>query len=546
MYWITWGLNDMDTGKKKKNAVMRQVFAECAVSMWIPVLFQMFVEMADSILGVVTADTLGEFADAAFALELGAGIHNIILLVLCMAAVVFASPALELLGNFIMLERSLKHDNLVAGHYLDQEPEAAKAREGGEAQYQLEDEPLTLRIQWVRICSKALALPVCTACLLYCAGSVNRLLTVLMFALAGVRLVTPVALKNRLAAFDRAEQVYYAKRRSYEKDIVSNCLSVRLLGIRKAMLERLQQLFESYYRETDAERIVWQTLAERSEEFADRLTQLLLVAAGAVMTAAGYITAGGLASMLVYYSVVQSLLGSLGEIIRNYPLMRNAAAVVEGFYQDREEVSGIAAAHLGDIRGEGISLGIAGQEVLHPVDFSIAVGEKTGICGDNGSGKSTLGRILASLIKKYGGTITVGNTAYRSINPENWRFLLAYVPQNPWLFRTTVRENIMMGNFDADPKLAERLMRDFGILSIADKMLSEESGLSGGERTKVSIVRGLLRESELLILDEPTNNLDHQSVLALKKYLMETKQTVILISHDSALLNEMDRCIRCG
>ena len=67
MYWITWGLNDMDTGKKKKNAVMRQVFAECAVSMWIPVLFQMFVEMADSILGVVTADTLGEFADAAFA-----------------------------------------------------------------------------------------------------------------------------------------------------------------------------------------------------------------------------------------------------------------------------------------------------------------------------------------------------------------------------------------------------------------------------------------------------------------------------------------------
>ena len=89
-------------------------------------------------------------------------------------------------------------------------------------------------------------------------------------------------------------------------------------------------------------------------------------------------------------------------------------------------------------------------------------------------------------------------------------------------------------------------MRDFGILSIADKMLSEESGLSGGERQKVSIVRGLLRESELLILDEPTNNLDHQSVLALKKYLMETKQTVILISHDSALLNEMDRCIRCG
>ena len=63
---------------------------------------------------------------------------------------------------------------------------------------------------------------------------------------------------------------------------------------------------------------------------------------------------------------------------------------------------------------------------------------------------------------------------------------------------------------------------------------------------RLGIAQALLDNPEILILDEPTNNLDHQSVLALKKYLMETKQTVILISHDSALLNEMDRCIRCG
>lgn len=65
-----------------------------------------------------------------------------------------------------MLKRSLRHDNLVISHYLEKRPEAAKVFEEGKLQYQLEDEPLTMRIWWVRICSKTLALPVCGAYLL--------------------------------------------------------------------------------------------------------------------------------------------------------------------------------------------------------------------------------------------------------------------------------------------------------------------------------------------------------------------------------------------
>ena len=178
------------------------------------------------------------------------------------------------------------------------------------------------------------------------------------------------------------------------------------------------------------------------------------------------------------------------------------------------------------------------------VDFSISEGEKVGICGRNGSGKSTFGKILASLIREYYGKITVGSAPYRGINVESWRRLISYVPQNSWLSFTTVRENIMMGNFEAGLRKAEQLMYDFGLSSIADKVLSADCGLSGGERQKVSVIRGLLKESELLILDEPTNHLDRDSVLVLKKYIRETKQSVILISHDEQLLDEMDRCIR--
>ena len=208
--------------ERRKHAVLRQVLFDCAVSMWIPVLLTAVMEITDSIFGVVTADTLGGVADAVFSLDLKAGAENGIFLVLCVAVTVFVVPLLELIGNFSMLKRSLRHDNLVISHYLEKRPEAAKAFEEGKLQYQLEDEPLTMRIWWVRICSKALALPVCGAYLLYRAGSVDSLLTVMLFVLSGIRLAVPALFKNRLATYDRAEQAYHARRRSYEKDIITN------------------------------------------------------------------------------------------------------------------------------------------------------------------------------------------------------------------------------------------------------------------------------------------------------------------------------------
>ena len=104
--------------------------------------------------------------------------------------------------------------------------------------------------------------------------------------LSGIRLAVPALFKNRLATYDRAEQAYHARRRSYEKDIITNCPGIRLSGIQKPMIERLQRLYEEYYQETDAGRIVSQVLAERSGDFADRLSLLLLAAIGAVMVSA--------------------------------------------------------------------------------------------------------------------------------------------------------------------------------------------------------------------------------------------------------------------
>lgn len=208
------------------------------------------------------------------------------------------------------------------------------------------------------------------------------------------------------------------------------------------------------------------------------------------MVAMGRITPGGLAAMLVYFTVMQSLLNHLGEILQNWPLMMNAAAVVEKFYLDQETTAGTPIGHVESISGEEIGAAYSGREVFQGMDFSLLAGEKIGICGKNGSGKSTFGKILASLSRQYYGKINVNDMSYRTVNLEDWRRLIAYVPQEPWLSGTTVRENIMMGNFEADRERVERLLYDFGLFPIADKILSKDNRLSGGERRKVSVIRG--------------------------------------------------------
>ena len=102
----------------------------------------------------------------------------------------------------------------------------------------------------------------------------------------------------------------------------------------------------------------------------------------------------------------------------------------------------------------------------------------------------------------------------------------------------------MMSNADIDKATADALMDEFGIPDLADRYIDSDSKLSGGEKQKISVIRALLKESEVLILDEPSNHLDQNSIHILKKYISQTSKTVILISHDPSLSDIVDRYIQ--
>ncbi len=180
------------------------------------------------------------------------------------------------------------------------------------------------------------------------------------------------------------------------------------------------------------------------------------------------------------------------------------------------------------------------REILHGVDMHFPKGSFTAIVGESGCGKSTISAILMGRNKGYSGQITVGGVSLCEISEESLMENFTYISHNSYLFKGTVRENLLMARPNAGEdtlwqvleqvNLADFLRTEKGL----DTALNEKaSNLSGGQCQRLALARALLHDSPVYIFDEATSNIDVESendIMRQIHALAKTK-TVILISH---------------
>lgn len=184
------------------------------------------------------------------------------------------------------------------------------------------------------------------------------------------------------------------------------------------------------------------------------------------------------------------------------------------------------------------------QPLFQGESFCIGSGEKVGIVGRSGAGKSTLVHLLLGFYSLEKGKILIDGQDITSIDRESLYKAMAVVSQNPALFQRSLRENICL----SDPMASEHDILQaarFSGLDLEDALEINASQLSGGERQRIAIARAILRNAPILILDEPTSQLDALTELQVKaslNRLMEGK-TTIAITHHLPTLIDMDRII---
>lgn len=193
---------------------------------------------------------------------------------------------------------------------------------------------------------------------------------------------------------------------------------------------------------------------------------------------------------------------------------------------------------------------------LDGVSFEMPAKGMVGIVGESGSGKSTLAALLAGRVANYEGVITLGSTDLRDIAQESLAREVTTVSFSSWIFKGTVRENLLMGKPDASDeelwqvltrcRLAEFLREEGGL----DLPLAEAgSNLSGGQRQRLALARALLHDSAVYIFDEATSNIDAESERAIVQVMKDLakRKLVIAISHrlsvieDAAVIYVLDK-----
>jgi ATP-binding cassette subfamily C protein LapB len=291
-----------------------------------------------------------------------------------------------------------------------------------------------------------------------------------------------------------------------------------------------------------------------------QLVSVAVVTIGVYLAQESFISMGGIiaASMIAGRCLVP--LGQIAGLMLQYQNARTSLGSIDGYMQlpvERPETAEFLHRPVfhGAIEFRDVTFSYPGaaQPVLKNVSFKLAPGEKLGIIGRIGSGKTTLEKLMLGLYQPTEGTVLLDGVDVRQVDPADLRRAIGYVPQDPVLFYGSLKHNIAMGAPYADDASILAAAEVAGVSEFANvhpdgfDMLIGERGesLSGGQRQSVAVARALINDPPVLLLDEPSSNMDHQSESRLRRQLAgaAANKTLLLITHRTALLELVSRLI---
>ncbi len=291
------------------------------------------------------------------------------------------------------------------------------------------------------------------------------------------------------------------------------------------------------------------------------LGALIVIAMGTWALTRGDLTLGGL---LVFLAYLTQLYGPIRDLSRLSNTIFAAAAGAERIIELLEERPSVVdrpdAVALTDVRGrvrlDGVSFRYPGaaRDALSDVSLCIEPGETVAIVGPSGAGKSTLARLLLRFDDPTAGSVRIDASDLRDVTLHSLREHVGLLAQETLLPDITIREAIAYGRPDAGDEEIEAAARSAGAHEFIgalpagyDTQVGQRGRrLSGGQRQRISIARALLRETPVLVLDEPTTGLDTEAKAALLDPLarLVRGRTTIIISHDPEVVAWADRVVR--
>jgi ATP-binding cassette subfamily B multidrug efflux pump len=287
--------------------------------------------------------------------------------------------------------------------------------------------------------------------------------------------------------------------------------------------------------------------------FLGALSLMVTIGLGGYLTIQNHITIGEFVELTLYIRMMVNPLQQIGNVINTMQKSRasleriNDLLSMQSDIQERENARALDL-HNARIRIKQLSFAYpdATQEALHDIDLVIEPGTIVGIIGRTGSGKTTLMKLLLRIYDPPKGTVWVGETDICELTLESLREQIAYVPQEGFLFSTSIRDNIAFYQRDTAFEFVEKAAKQAQIYNSItefpekfDTKLGERGvTLSGGQRQRTSLARGMIKNSPIMILDDSVSAVDsvtENHIIAALRSGRKNKTTIIIAHRISAL-----------
>jgi len=378
-----------------------------------------------------------------------------------------------------------------------------------------------------------------------------------MFLLLFVILLPPVVavfyvIKNRLRTARSNAQTNIEKSLQYLHEALAGFVESNIYQKNRFFLQRYvayQRRFNKYL----ANVVIVQGIPSRMMEIFALLGLFILIAINQWSNGNGaaIITVG--AFMAAAYKIIPGIvkiLNTMGQI-KNYEF---TIADILATGTSAENKPAIAPEKIHDISFQQVYFSYAGTAVLKGTSFSVQRGDFLGIAGQSGKGKTTILHLLLGFLKPSSGNVVVNHHNTGTHERRAYWNNISYVKQQSFLIHDTLLKNIVLDQTVPDEARLQSAIAAAGLVDLVnsfpekmEKVIAEDGrNISGGQRQRIAIARALYKEADLIILDEPFNELDEASEIRLLhhfKQLSQAGKMIILITHNKSSLSFCNKTV---
>lgn len=390
--------------------------------------------------------------------------------------------------------------------------------------------------------------------------SMNKIITLIAILFIPIFFLTNWLMFQRVLNVWRKQAKTFDMITSIMQENISNMALVRVCGKQSYEISRFDDALEQLKKVYRSSAFWCSVNFQTNWKLPEIQKMIILLVIISMATSPKYqITPGELLLYLSYSTLLLSAFGELGGIFGNISKMTVSLKRIQEIRNESPEYDTenyeIPSSVSMPIRMKNVTVNYDGVEVLKSIDLLVEKNEKIAIVGKVGSGKSSLAKLLVGMIGQntWTGDIEYGGKSIREMNLNALRTKVVLVPQDSILFRKSIKDNLRIGNDDVSWERIEKVCR---ITESLDFILKFREGfdtlvgdrgktLSGGQKQRLCLARALLRDFDVLILDDPLSAVDNKTAQIIWNNILNAypDKCILIISNQIPIVQKTDRII---